>query len=31
MKDHYPGWDITKSIDDVFAEIYRAQLQNSKG
>jgi CDP-paratose 2-epimerase len=25
MKAHYPGWDITKSIEDVFAEIYRAQ------
>src|SRR5580658_4768176 len=22
MKAHYPGWDITKSLDDVFREIY---------
>jgi CDP-paratose 2-epimerase len=21
MKKHYPGWDITKSLDDIFAEI----------
>ena len=21
MRQHYPGWDITKSLDDVFAEI----------
>ena len=27
MKAHYPGWDITKSIDDVFAEIYQAQVK----
>jgi CDP-paratose 2-epimerase len=24
MKAHYPGWDITKSLDDVFLEIYEA-------
>jgi CDP-paratose 2-epimerase len=24
MRDHYPGWDITKSIDDIFCEIYAA-------
>jgi CDP-paratose 2-epimerase len=28
MKAHFPGWDITKSIDDVFAEIYQAQLKS---
>jgi CDP-paratose 2-epimerase len=22
MRAHYPGWDITKSLDDVFREIY---------
>ena len=24
MKAHYPGWDITKSLEDVFTEIYQA-------
>lgn len=24
MKAHYPGWDITKTLDDVFQEIYAA-------
>jgi CDP-paratose 2-epimerase len=24
MKAHYPGWDITKSLDNVFLEIYEA-------
>jgi CDP-paratose 2-epimerase len=24
MKSHYPEWDITKSLDDVFLEIYEA-------
>ena len=24
MKEHYPGWDITKSLDDIFEEIVRA-------
>ena len=22
MKDHYPNWDITKSLEDVFVDIY---------
>jgi CDP-paratose 2-epimerase len=22
MKEHYPGWDITKTLDDIFREIY---------
>ena len=22
MKKHYPGWDITKSLDDIFHEIH---------
>jgi len=24
MRRHYPGWDITKSLDDIFAEIHQA-------
>jgi CDP-paratose 2-epimerase len=24
MRTHYPEWDITKSLDDIFAEIYRS-------
>jgi CDP-paratose 2-epimerase len=24
MKAHYPGWDITKSLDDIFQEVYEA-------
>ncbi|HEY2328623.1 MAG TPA: NAD-dependent epimerase/dehydratase family protein [Verrucomicrobiae bacterium] len=27
MKAHYPGWDITKSLADVFREIYLATTQ----
>lgn len=27
MLDHFPGWDITKSLDDVFSEIHQASLQ----
>ena len=26
MKAHYPGWDITKSLDDVFQEIFAASI-----
>jgi CDP-paratose 2-epimerase len=22
MKAHYPEWDITKSLDDIFQEVY---------
>ena len=22
MKEHYPNWDITKSLDDIFGEIF---------
>ena len=25
MRAHYPGWDITKTLDTVFKEIYAAQ------
>jgi CDP-paratose 2-epimerase len=27
MKAHYPGWDITKTLDDVFREIYEATIK----
>ncbi len=27
MKAHYPGWDITKTLDDVFNEIYEGDNQ----
>ncbi len=27
MKAHYPGWEITKNLDDVFCEIYTATVQ----
>jgi CDP-paratose 2-epimerase len=27
MKAHYPGWDITKNLDDVFKEIYQATVK----
>ena len=26
MKAHYPGWDITKNLDDVFREIHEATV-----
>jgi CDP-paratose 2-epimerase len=26
MKAHYPGWDISKTLDDIFAEIFEATL-----
>ena len=29
MKQHYPGWDITKTLDDVFREIYLAMRGRS--
>ena len=29
MRDHYPGWNITKSLDHIFAEIYAANIQKS--
>jgi len=29
MKAHYPGWDITKSLADVFREIYEATKAKS--
>jgi CDP-paratose 2-epimerase len=30
MKAHYPDWRITKSLDDVFFEIYRALQERAK-
>lgn len=26
IRTHYPSWDITKNLDDVFSEIYQASL-----
>jgi CDP-paratose 2-epimerase len=30
MKARYPGWDITKTLDDVFSEIYQATIEKRK-
>lgn len=30
MRTHYPSWNITKSLDDTFTEIYRAWTQRSR-
>jgi CDP-paratose 2-epimerase len=30
MKSHYPGWDIIKTLDDVFAEIYKATITKER-
>jgi CDP-paratose 2-epimerase len=27
MKTHYPSWDITKSLDDIFREIHESWRQ----
>jgi CDP-paratose 2-epimerase len=27
MKTHYPGWDITKSLNDIFLEIYHSTIE----
>jgi CDP-paratose 2-epimerase len=29
MRTHYPGWNITKSLDQIVAEIYAASIQKS--
>lgn len=29
MRTHYPGWNITKNLDHIFAEIYAASIQRS--
>lgn len=30
MKEHYPGWDIRKSLDDIFLEIYALWADRAK-
>jgi CDP-paratose 2-epimerase len=30
MRAHYPGWDISRSLDDIFEEIYRATLAKQR-
>jgi len=30
MKAHYPGWDISKSLDDIFQEIYASWADRTK-
>jgi hypothetical protein len=27
MKAHYPNWDITKSLEDVFVDIYNRYME----
>jgi len=29
MRRHFPSWDLSKSLDDIFQEIYAAQLQRN--
>jgi hypothetical protein len=29
MKEHYPGWRLTKSLDDIFGEIVEAWKKRS--
>ena len=31
MKEHYPGWDITKSLEDIFEEIVDGWIQGRAG
>ena len=30
MKDHYPNWDITKSLEDVFVDIYTRYMETAQ-
>jgi CDP-paratose 2-epimerase len=30
MKEHFPGWDIRKSLDDIFLEIYASWADRAK-
>ena len=30
MKSHYPNWTITKSLDQIFKEIYEAWIEREK-
>jgi CDP-paratose 2-epimerase len=27
MKEHFPNWDITKSLEDVFQDIYNRYME----
>jgi CDP-paratose 2-epimerase len=27
MKDHFPAWDLTKSLDDIFLETYESWMR----
>jgi CDP-paratose 2-epimerase len=29
MRNHYPSWDVTKTLDDIFEEIYRVNAKNN--
>ena len=29
MRAHYPGWDLTKGLDDIFSEIYQATTERA--
>jgi CDP-paratose 2-epimerase len=31
IKEHYPMWDITKSLDDIFTEIHDAWVTRTVG
>jgi len=30
MKAHYPGWDISKSLDDIFSEIHQSWVERQR-
>ncbi len=30
MRDHYPAWNVTKGLDDIFLEILRAVSEKGK-
>jgi CDP-paratose 2-epimerase len=30
MRSHYPGWDLSKSLADIFSEIYEATVQRAR-
>jgi CDP-paratose 2-epimerase len=30
MRSHYPSWDVTKSLDDIFVEIYEKWQRSVK-
>jgi ADP-heptose:LPS heptosyltransferase len=30
IRRHYPGWDITRSLDEIFCEIYKAHLASGE-